>query len=100
MTKNPFINAFAASAYIALVASLMFYGPKFADGKDTVLVPIAMISLLTFSAATMAYLFMYQPLQMYLDGNKKGAINFFLKTLATFGLITILAFTGLFLRIL
>ncbi len=99
MTKNPIINALGASIYIALVASLMFYGPKFADTKDTVLAPIAMISLFTFSAAVMGFIFLSGPFQMYLDGDKGGAVNFFLKTLATFGLITVLAFAAIFSKL-
>lgn len=98
MTKNPFINALTATIYIALVATFMFYGPRFADTKDTLLVPIAMISLLTFSAATMSFLFFYRPIQMYLDGNKKDATHFFLKTLGSFGVITALVFASIFLN--
>lgn len=91
MTKNPFINALSALVYIALVASVMFYGPKIASqSDDSVIIPIAMISLFTLSAAVMGYLFLYQPFQLYFDNNKRGAVRLFLGTLASFAGITII----------
>ena len=97
MTKNPMHNAILASGYIVLVASLMFFGSTFAGGPDTVLAPIAMLSLLVLSAAVMAYLFLLQPVQMYLDGEKKEAVDFFAKTLAAFAVITAVLFAALLL---
>ncbi|MBI3342471.1 hypothetical protein HY024_05095 [Candidatus Curtissbacteria bacterium] len=96
MTRNPFINAFAATFYITIVASVMFYGTEHNHPNNTIIVPIAVLSLFTLSAAVMAYLFLYQPLQLYLDGKKKNAVNFFLQTIAAFGGITILVFALLF----
>ncbi len=99
MNKNPLYNAILATAYIVLVASIVFYGPRFAPRVDTVLAPIAFLSLFSFSAAVMGYLFVSEPIKMYIDGNKSGAINFFLKTLASFGTITlILMFALLIIR--
>lgn len=90
MTKNPFLNALAAAAYITFVAFGTYYGSRLKQGDDeTVLVPIAMISLLTLSVAMMGYLFVAQPLQLYLDGKKKEAVSFFLKTLGVFSGITV-----------
>ena len=52
MTRNPFYNALAALGYIILVATVMFYGIKnISHGKDTILIPVAMLSLFSFSAA-------------------------------------------------
>lgn len=95
MTKNPLINALTASLYIAVVASLMFYGTKELGPADNVLAPMAMISLFTLSAAVMGYLFLSRPLQLYLDGEKQGAVNFFLKTVGAFAIITILCLLAL-----
>ena len=97
MTKNPIHNALLASGYIVLVASPMLFGSRFAGGPDTVLVPIAMLSLFVLSAAVMAYLFLLQPVQMYLDGEKKEAVDFFAKTLAAFAVITAVLFAALLL---
>lgn len=92
MTKKPFINAVSASLYITAVASFMFYGSKSFPQKDTILAPIAMISLLTLSVAVMGYLFVYQPLLLLLDGHKKKAVDLFLQTLVVFAGITVLIF--------
>src|SRR3989338_2491079 len=97
MTKNPLVNACAASLYIVMVASLMYYGPKLAGHVETVVVPIAMISLFTLSATVMFYLFLTQPIQIYFEGEKKAAVNLFLKTVVIFGGITAVILLALFL---
>ena len=97
MTKNPIHNALLASGYIVLVASLMFFGARFAGGPDSVLAPIAMLSLFVLSAAVMGCLFLLQPALMYLDGEKKEAVEFFAKTIAAFAVITAILFVILFL---
>jgi hypothetical protein len=84
MTKNPIVNALAGLLYIAAVVSLLFYAPQVVDEEDTILIPIAMLSLFVFSAATMSYLFLYQPLCLLVDGKKQEAAMFFIKTLAVF----------------
>ena len=93
MTKNPFINAFAATLYIVAVASFMFYGIENSTSHvKSVIIPIAVLSLFTLSAAIMGYIFLYQPFQLYLDGKKKQAIDLFLQTVAVFAGITALVF--------
>lgn len=99
MTKNPFINAFFATLYITLVAVFMYYGSQLFPQKDTVLAPIAMISLFTLSAAIMAYVFLYQPLMLFLGGHQKTAVKLFLQTIAAFAGITCLVFVLLFLGV-
>ena len=100
MTKNPFINAFSATAYIVIVASVMTLGTKNMKGPDTVVAPIVFLSIFTLSAAVMGYLFVLQPLQLYLDGKKKAGMNLFLQTLGSFALITAVILTLFFTRIL
>jgi hypothetical protein len=99
VTKNPFINAASATIYITLVALFMFYGSKLFPHKDTILTPIAVLSLFTLSAAMMGYLFLYQPVMSFLDGHKKNAVNLFLQTVAVFAGITVLVFILLFLGV-
>ena len=85
MTKNPIINALAGLLYISLVAVLMFYG--IADKFDnTILIPIAILSLFVLSAAAMAYIFLFTPLQLFLEGQKKESVQLFLHTLVVFAL--------------
>ena len=100
MTKNPLLNALAASLYIVIIALVMFYGTKNLGPVDSVIAPIAMVSLFTLSAAMMGYIFLFQPIQLYLDGKKKIAVNLFLQTLACFAGITVIIFFLLFSRII
>src|SRR3989344_439795 len=97
MTTNPYINALAAAAYVALVACLMFFGQAYIDPVDSVLMPIAMLSLFVLSAIVMAVCFLYQPVQLFLKGDAAAATALLLKTIATFALITFLIFATLFL---
>lgn len=88
--KNPYLNALAAAAYIGVVGVFMHYVQQgHANTPDQWYDGIALISLVTLSVAVMGYLFAFKPLQMYLDGEKKLAVSFFLKTLGTFAVITI-----------
>ena len=82
MSKNPIINALCASGYIILVVSVMtFVTQPLKNKPDTFFAPIVFLSLLTLSVAVMAFLFFYQPLQLFIDGKKKeelrGKINTF-----------------------
>lgn len=88
--RNPYLNAVAAAAYIALVGTFMNFVERSGTQPDSKwLGGIAFISLVTLSVAMMGYFFAGKPLQMYLDGEKKTAISFFIKTLGTFAVITI-----------
>lgn len=89
MTRNAFLNAGAAFAYIALVASFMFYASDFLGEKDTVLAPIIFLSLFVLSALVMGYTLLYQPIRLYLDGEKTGAVTLLLKTMGAFALCTV-----------
>lgn len=94
MTKNPFINACTAVGYVLLVVSVMNYGMKSVKGPEF-LIALAMLSLFTLSAGVMAYIFVFQPLRMYLDGDKQGGVTLFLQTLGVFAGMTALVFIGL-----
>jgi len=100
MTKNPFINALSASAYIILVVSVMtFVTQPLRNKPDTFFAPITMLFVLTLSVAVMAYLFFYQPFLLFIEGKKKEAVDLFVKTVGIFAAITavvlILLFSGL-----
>ncbi len=66
---------------------------------DTAFAPMIFLSVFTLSAAIMASLFFYQPLQLFIEGKKKEALNLFVRTVGVFGIITavalILLFSGL-----
>ncbi len=89
MTKSPYLNAIFAAAYIVFVVVLITYGPTFVrDKPDTVFAPMAMLSLLVCSVAFMGYAFFFHPVQMYMEGEKREAVELFTKTLGAFAVIT------------
>lgn len=98
MTKNPFINAGAASLYIFLLATGMRFASEYAKPDDSFFAPIAFLSLFTLSAGFMGYVFLSQPIMMFLSGEKKQAVTLFVQTLGAFGVVTavflVLAFSG------
>ena len=66
---------------------------------ETILIPIAMLSLFVLSAAVMGYLFVAGPVQMYLEGQKKEGINLFIQTVMIFAGITLAMLAILFFLI-
>lgn len=100
MTKNPFLNAGAAFAYIITIVLVMSWGTKMVHGPDTFMAPIAVVSLFTLSAAVMGYIFCYQPIQLYFDGKKKQGFTLFLQTTGFFGVFTIIALGLLFFGVI
>jgi len=101
MFKNPFLNAASASVYIFLVVMVMtFITQPLKDKPDTFMAPIAFLSVFTLSVAVMVFLFFYQPLQLFIDGKKKEAVNLCLKTVITFGIITLGVLLLLFSKII
>ena len=85
--KNPFMNSVLAESYIIMVATLIRSFAK-PNTPDRFFDSLAALSLLTLSAAVMGYLFLGEPLQLYLSGEKKQAVLFFWKTVLGFALIT------------
>jgi len=93
VSKNPFINALCAIAYIVFIGAVMYFLSDTQSNKpDTFLAPILFLSVFTLSAAIMGYLFLYQPLLLLIDGKKKQAVDLFLRTLAIFAGITAVIF--------
>ncbi len=101
MSTNPFLNALAAIAYITMVASLMRYGSKAMPEVESVVIPIAILSLFVLSAAMMGYFFLCQPLKLLVGGKPEEATKFFLTTTASFAGIAGMIVSGwLFLNAL
>jgi len=94
MKWNPFLNAIAAALYIGFVVLFMRLIESVRhDTPDTLLDGMGMISLLVFSAATMAFLFFYQPVLKLIENKEAEAVSYFLKTLGIFGAVTIAVLT-------
>lgn len=99
MTKNPFINAGAALAYIVTIALLMSYITRAVSSDVPILTPILALSVFTLSAAVMGYIFVSQPLRLYLDGEKQAGVSLFLQTIGVFAGITAVVMVLLISRI-
>jgi len=98
MTKNPIINALSAVLYICIVASIMFFGSSLGvPTEDTLLMPITMLCLFSLSVVVMALVFFYQPVLMYMEGEKVRAVKLGVQTVGVFAIITAILFVCLFL---
>jgi len=86
INKNPYINAILAGVYIMLVAFGLNWTSGMKEIEGTFYLPMFMLSFFVFSAAIMSYLFVFNPLTLYLDGKKEEAVSNFLKTLGTFAI--------------
>lgn len=97
MSKNPIINALGAAGYIAIIVAVFTFISQTQRNKpDTVLAPAIVMSLLTLSAAVMAYIFFYQPLQLFIEGKKKKATDLFIQTVGVFAIFTVIVLVLLF----
>ena len=92
MTKNPLYNALFAIAYIAALVTTVFYGSQFLENKieETIFLPMGFLATFVLSAALMAYLFFYQPVMLFLDGQREKGAKLFLHTVAIFATATAL----------
>lgn len=91
MFRNPFLNALCAEIYIMIIVLLIQSLPH-VDDQKTILMPIMMLSLFVLSASVMGFLFLAEPIQLYVENQKKDALIYFAKTVATFALITLVVF--------
>jgi hypothetical protein len=90
MKWNPYINAVAATAYISLIGLIFRHiSLLHKNTPDTLIDPIAALSVLVFSVAVMGFLFFYRPVMLLIENKKAEAVHFFFKTLGTFGVITL-----------
>ncbi len=93
MRWNPFLNALVAAVYVWSIGLLIHHiASLHQDTPDNVIGSISAISLVVFSAAVMGFLFFYQPVVLLIENKKNEALAYFLKTLGTFGIITIIVF--------
>lgn len=96
MSKNPFLNALAATAYITGIALAMRYGPHGSGPDSSFIAPIAFLFLFVLSAALMGYFFLYQPVRLLFEQKPQEATRLFLTTVAVFAGITTAVLTAWF----
>ena len=97
MIKNPYLNAFMALGYIALIILVINKTSSIAaHTPDTLLAPVTMLSLFVLSAAIMGILFVYEPLCLFLENQKQQALSFLMKTVGTFACFVVILAALLF----
>ncbi len=90
MTDKPYYNAGLGLLYIIIVVNAINFGSRWAteEASQNLLLPIGMLSLFVLSASVMGYLFLAQPIIMFIDGKRKEAVKLFVQTIAIFAGIT------------
>jgi hypothetical protein len=94
--KKPFLHALAAALYITIIVSVINFVASLLQGEN-IIIPMTMLSLFVLSAAVMGYLFLAEPLQLFLENNKKEAVAFFAKTVGFFAGFAVIFVILLFL---
>ena len=81
--KKPYIYALGAFFYINIIVFCLNNASKVMPNKNT-LIPVVMLSLLVLSVAVMGFLFLSEPLSLYLENKKREALVFFGQTVGVF----------------
>lgn len=92
ITKYALINSLVATAYIALVATLMSNAETLFGKQDSPISTMAFLLLFVISAAVMALTIFGRPLVWYLDGQKTEAIKLALYTIGFLAMIATITF--------
>ena len=92
--KQSFLFALGEGIYISSVAILLFtVGKYFGDKPDpAIIAPIAFLLLFVISAAISGALILGKPIILYLDGQKKDALQLFGLTVFWLIIFLIVAF--------
>lgn len=88
--KKPFFYALGAAGYISILVLTISALSKFVPAEDNIVMPIAGLSLFVLSAAIMGFLFLSEPLRLFLENQKREAFVFFGKTVGFFACFVIL----------
>jgi hypothetical protein len=92
--KKPFFYALGAVLYIVVIVFIINTITSVLPGK-TILIPMVMLGLFVLSVAVMGFLFIFEPLQLYMDNRKQEAVVFFAKIVGIFA-----CFVAIFLILL
>ncbi len=88
--KKPFVYALVAAVYIVFIVTTLNTVSHFLPPKDNIIMPMTMLGLFVLSAAIMGFLFLSEPLRLFLEGHKKEALTFFLKVVGIFACFVII----------
>lgn len=96
--KKPFIHALAAALYIVMIVLVMRDVISFLrDKQDTIVIPMTMLALFVLSAAVMGFVFLSEPVKLFIENRKQEAVDFFAKTVGFFSLFVAVFVILLFL---
>lgn len=95
--KKPFLYALVAAVYIVFLVLAVNTLSPFVPAEDNLAMPIAGLSLFVFSAAWMGFLFLSEPLRLFLENQKREAVTFFLKIVGFFACFLIVSVVVMFL---
>ena len=95
-TKNPFLYAITAALYIVVIV-LIINVINLLLPKDNIITPMVVLGLLVLSVATMGFLFLSEPIRLYIDNKKQEAFSFFVKIVGFFACFVVLFLILLFL---
>ena len=96
--KKPFTYAFGAALYIVFIVLIaQAVGAMLKNQNDTIIAPMTMLSLFVLSAAVMGFLFLSEPIRLYMENQKKEAVIFFGKIVGIFACFVVLYTILLFL---
>ena len=73
-----------------MVASIMFFTAGHDNDVPSIIIPIAVLSLFTVSAAAMGAIFFYQPFRLYFDGAKEQAVRLAWQSIVAFAALTLI----------
>lgn len=88
--RKPFTHSLAAALYIVLIVSVMNLVSSVLPKEDNIFMPIVMLGLFVLSTAIMGFLFLSEPLQLFLENQKKEAVVFFGKTVGFFACFVVI----------
>ena len=88
--QRSFLNALGVTAYVTVIATVMQNGENIFGNMNQTLAPIVFLILFVLSAGVTGGLVLGKPVLMYLDNQKKEAVELFLYTLCWLALAVII----------
>lgn len=83
--KKPFYFATAAAGYVVVIVFLIQLFSKIVP-EDTIITPMVVLGLFVLSTAVMGFLFLSEPVRIFMEGNKHSALMYFGKIVGVFAL--------------
>jgi membrane protease YdiL (CAAX protease family) len=87
--KKPFLYALLAIVYIVDIV-LGIQMTNFFPQKETILIPMTMLGLFVLSALVMGFLFLSEPLKLFMENKKQEALVFFTRTIGFFACFVVI----------